>query len=282
MVGTVTEALKHIQAELATLLDAPTILALCREVGYQWRAAPARSGHHRPSLPLANPPCATPPVVTCPTSRRNALPPPRFVRRAPAYRSSSGSSCCGGHPPSASRQRTTRDDGGGTAPSWSTARVSRCPIPPNSKRTLANPAGSVRGAGFPVAHLLALFHAGTGFLLEVLAAPWHTHDMAEVATLHASAAPRGRARGRSRLLLLCPSGPPAPAGTPCRLSCPSAADCRFHPVSSPYHAPAVGGAEGPAPLPLAPPVGHHGPTRRVGEARAPAGPSPYKGRFFEN
>src|SRR5467141_5368967 len=37
MVGTVTEALKHIQAELATLLDAPTILALCREMGYQWR-----------------------------------------------------------------------------------------------------------------------------------------------------------------------------------------------------------------------------------------------------
>ena len=38
MVGTVTEALRHINAELATLLDAPTILALCREVGSQWRA----------------------------------------------------------------------------------------------------------------------------------------------------------------------------------------------------------------------------------------------------
>jgi hypothetical protein len=38
MVGTVTEALRHIKAELAALLDAPAILALCREVGYQWRA----------------------------------------------------------------------------------------------------------------------------------------------------------------------------------------------------------------------------------------------------
>ena len=38
MVGTVMEALKQIKAELAVLLDAPTILALCREVGYQWRA----------------------------------------------------------------------------------------------------------------------------------------------------------------------------------------------------------------------------------------------------
>ena len=37
MVGTVTEALRHIKAELAVLLDAPTILALCRALDYQWR-----------------------------------------------------------------------------------------------------------------------------------------------------------------------------------------------------------------------------------------------------
>jgi hypothetical protein len=38
MVGMVTEALRHIKGDLALLLDAPMILALCREVGYQWRA----------------------------------------------------------------------------------------------------------------------------------------------------------------------------------------------------------------------------------------------------
>ena len=37
MVGMVMEVLKHIKAELAQVLDAPTILTLCREVGYQWR-----------------------------------------------------------------------------------------------------------------------------------------------------------------------------------------------------------------------------------------------------
>ncbi len=37
MVGMVTEALRHIQTDLATLLDAPTLRALCREVGSQWR-----------------------------------------------------------------------------------------------------------------------------------------------------------------------------------------------------------------------------------------------------
>jgi hypothetical protein len=33
------------------------------------------------------------------------------------------------------------------------------------------------GCGFPVAHLMGLFHAGTGLLLEVLAAPLHSHDL---------------------------------------------------------------------------------------------------------
>lgn len=37
MVRMVTEVLKHIKAELAHGLDAPTMLALCREVRYQWR-----------------------------------------------------------------------------------------------------------------------------------------------------------------------------------------------------------------------------------------------------
>ena len=38
MVGTVTEALRHLNAELATLLDAPTLCALCRAVGSPWRS----------------------------------------------------------------------------------------------------------------------------------------------------------------------------------------------------------------------------------------------------
>jgi hypothetical protein len=40
------------------------------------------------------------------------------------------------------------------------------------------------GCGFPVAHLLALFHVGTGMLMEVLTAPLCTHDMSGVARLH--------------------------------------------------------------------------------------------------
>jgi len=40
------------------------------------------------------------------------------------------------------------------------------------------------GCGFPVAHLLALFHAGTGLVLQMLAAPLRTHDLSEVVRLH--------------------------------------------------------------------------------------------------
>lgn len=40
------------------------------------------------------------------------------------------------------------------------------------------PGNQASGCGFPVAKILALFDAATGFLLEVVAAPLRTHDMA--------------------------------------------------------------------------------------------------------
>ena len=40
-----------------------------------------------------------------------------------------------------------------------------------------------------MAHLLALLHAGRGFLREVLVAPWHTNDMAQGAALPATLRP---------------------------------------------------------------------------------------------
>jgi hypothetical protein len=45
------------------------------------------------------------------------------------------------------------------------------------------------GCGFPVAHLMALFHAGTGLLIETFAAPLHSHDMGLVRRLHPALEP---------------------------------------------------------------------------------------------
>ncbi len=46
------------------------------------------------------------------------------------------------------------------------------------------PSAQAKGCGFPVAHLLALFHAGTGLLLRVVASPLNTHDMRHAALMH--------------------------------------------------------------------------------------------------
>jgi hypothetical protein len=45
------------------------------------------------------------------------------------------------------------------------------------------------GCGFPVAHLLGLFHAGTGVLLKLVVAPLLTHDLAQVQKVHSILAP---------------------------------------------------------------------------------------------
>jgi Transposase DDE domain len=46
------------------------------------------------------------------------------------------------------------------------------------------PGGQLPGCGFPIVHLTYLFHAGTGLIREVLAAPLRTHDMSQAVQLH--------------------------------------------------------------------------------------------------
>lgn len=188
MVGTVTEALKHLQAELATLLDAPTILALCRAMGSQWRE---RQLDPVPTVPLflwhilhRHTACAHLPHLAgqrCTASAfcqaRTRL--PLFVLEQLLRRTSA---VC---------EPTTHDEG-----RWRGHRtflvdgssVSR-PDTPELQEAFGQPSGQRPGCGCPVAPLLALFHAGTGFVLAARAAPWHTHAMAEVATLHAARRP---------------------------------------------------------------------------------------------
>lgn len=40
------------------------------------------------------------------------------------------------------------------------------------------------GCGFPVAHVLAMFDAATGFVLDLIAAPLRTHDLADCMLMH--------------------------------------------------------------------------------------------------
>ncbi len=51
------------------------------------------------------------------------------------------------------------------------------------------PAEQHPGCGFPVAHLRALLHAGTGLLSQLVVASLHTHDLARVCEGHPALQP---------------------------------------------------------------------------------------------
>ena len=188
MVGRMTEALRHIKADVATLLDAPTILALCREVGYQWRARlldPVTTIHlFILQILHNNTACSHLPHLTAQRFTASAFCQARtrlplvvwqqLLRRTAAV--------C---------DQTTDDEGRWRGHRTFLVDGSSLSMPdtPALPEYFGQPSGQRPGCGFPVAHLLALFHAGTGFLLEVCAAPWPTHDMAQVAAVHATLRP---------------------------------------------------------------------------------------------
>lgn len=58
------------------------------------------------------------------------------------------------------------------------------PDTPALQEAFGQPGGQTPGCGFPVAHLLVLFSAGTGLLMDVWASPLRTGDMANVPEAH--------------------------------------------------------------------------------------------------
>lgn len=58
------------------------------------------------------------------------------------------------------------------------------PDTPELQAHFGQPSNQGKGCGFPVAHILTLFHAGTGLLLKVVPSPMRTHDMRHAATMH--------------------------------------------------------------------------------------------------
>jgi len=59
------------------------------------------------------------------------------------------------------------------------------PDTPELVRAFGTPHGPAPGCGFPVAHLLVMFNAATGLLLDAAASPLYTSDVSTAATLHA-------------------------------------------------------------------------------------------------
>ena len=183
MVHPVRIALRRIQQDLAQILDAPQITRVCRAVGYRFRQRlldPIATIHLfvvqvlHGNFAVARLQDFTDEAFSeaayCKARRRLPLAVLQtLLRRVGAV------------------LRTPLDDAG----RWCGHRTFHIdgsafsmPDTPELQKEFGQPGGQRVGCGFPVAHLLTLFHAGTGFLLRVLTAPLRTHDMAQAALLH--------------------------------------------------------------------------------------------------
>jgi hypothetical protein len=60
---------------------------------------------------------------------------------------------------------------------------------PELQAAFGQPGAQKKGCGFPVAHILALFEAESGFLKRIIPSPLRTHDMANAADMHAEMRP---------------------------------------------------------------------------------------------
>ena len=58
------------------------------------------------------------------------------------------------------------------------------PDTPELQRAFGQPTNQTPGCGFPVARILALFHAGTGLLTKILVTPLRSHEAAHVTGMH--------------------------------------------------------------------------------------------------
>jgi hypothetical protein len=67
------------------------------------------------------------------------------------------------------------------------------PDTPGLQQAFDQPTNQAAGCGFPVARVLALFHAGTGLLQHFLTAPPHSHEMSRVTGLLPELRPGDRA-----------------------------------------------------------------------------------------
>jgi len=60
------------------------------------------------------------------------------------------------------------------------------PDAPALQQAFGQPGGVKRGCGFPVMHVLWLFDAATGLIIDFVASPGNTHDLAHASRLHPS------------------------------------------------------------------------------------------------
>jgi hypothetical protein len=183
MASSILAAVRQIKANVAEHLEAAAIEALCRELGHVWRQrllGPVMTVHAFLLQVLhGNTACEHVAHLIGESFTGDAyiqarirLPLELFQRLLTLVGQS---------------LRECHDE----AARWCGHRVwlldgSSCSMPdtPALQATFGQPGGQRKGCGFPVAHLLTLFHAGTGLLQKVLVAPLRTHDLKHAWQMH--------------------------------------------------------------------------------------------------
>jgi len=183
MVVSILRALERIKADVAEHLQPAAVEGICRELNYHWRErvlGPVVTMHAFLLQVLhANTACDHVPHLMgkqftgeAYAQARARLPLELFERLLWAV-CRTLKTCC---------DESAR---------WLGHRVwildgSGCSMPdtPELQQAFGQPGQQAPGCGFPVAHLLTLFHAGTGLLQKVLVAPLRTHDLTGVQAMH--------------------------------------------------------------------------------------------------
>lgn len=184
MSGQIHSALHRLRQDLSPYLDEEAIVDICRQLGHRWRCDAILTPftiilwfvvqvlHGNTSLThitLKARRAFTEPAYCQARSRlplavfRAVL---RFVIRA-LVPSTEAEGLWRGH-------RTFLIDGSSFS----------MPDEPELQQHFGQPGNQAPGCGFPVARILALFHAGTGLLLDVVAAPLRSHEMSRVDGVH--------------------------------------------------------------------------------------------------
>jgi len=179
---TILPALRQVREDLAGLLERKEVERVCRELGYAWRdrRLDPYTTLHLFILQVVNRNTAMTHLPHLSGEKFSASAYCQARRRLPVkliQRLVDAFSRGIGHAPTASRWRGHRVmlmDGSGFS----------MPDTPQLQAHFGQPGGQKPGCGFPVAHLLALLDAQTGFLHDVIISPLRTHDMRHAADLH--------------------------------------------------------------------------------------------------
>ena len=182
MAASITEVVKQIKSDVARHLEPSMILAVCERFGHKWRQRildPVTTVHaFLLQILFGNTACDHVPHLVGRRFTGEAYGLARARIPLEIFQELLAGVC--------QTLQATLDD----AALWLGHRVwledgSAFSMPDTAELQAAfgQPGGQARGCGFPVGHLLTLFHAGTGLLLKAIAAPLRTHDMAQASQM---------------------------------------------------------------------------------------------------